>query len=122
MMTSPAAATVASDPAEGILQVLRSSDQPLTLAQIQKQYSGPKIPKKRFQEIVEEKLLEGALFTCSPSGKSPRYWVHDEFQQVGERLEQELAEKDRTEPELTKAVVAALGKVTTPKAVKDVLA
>ncbi len=113
---------VAQGPVEIIMEIIRSAAQPLTLAQIQKQYKGPKIAKTRVKEVVEEKLIDGKLFQCSPSGKNPRYWVHDEYQQISDRLEQALTVKDQGEKELVKTVTDALGKVTTAKAVKEVLA
>jgi hypothetical protein len=122
-MSATAVSSPSAEKAEAIMSVLRTAKQPMTAAQIQKEYKGPKLKKGELDDIVRTQLLlDGGVFECVPSGKTARYWVRDERQLIRDEVEQVLAGGPLADGAIATAVVKALGKVTTPKGVKEVLA
>lgn len=120
-MTTSAPAPPA-DQAEAILQVFRDAPHPLTLAQAQKCYKGPKLSKSDFARTIEAQLLmRGELFKCSPARTQPRYWVQDEEQKVRDAVEDLLAKGPLPEGKLATAVNKLLPKVSSPAAIKAYL-
>jgi hypothetical protein len=117
--------TVAAPPpvdvGEAVLQILRESGQPLKIAEIQKLYQGPKFAKGALKDLLDEKLLQGVVFLCPPAGKQARYWTRDEVQLIHEQVECLLGSGPKAETQLVKDTVAALGKATSAKAVKEAL-
>ncbi len=118
-MTNLSAPAASTDQAEAILQVFQTAAHPLTVPQAEKLYQGPKLKKKQLAQIVESQLLmQGQLFKCSPAGKSPRYWAHDEEQMVRERIEEVLAvNESMTEKSLADTVSKALPKISSKVAI-----
>jgi hypothetical protein len=117
-MSLSSASAVSSEPTEAVLGVFRDAGHPLTLPQARKLYTGPSLTAKNLQSIVEEQTLQGRLFQCSPSGKSPRYWVQDEEQRVREEIEAQLQAQPLSESKLATQVAGALKGVTTKAAVQ----
>jgi hypothetical protein len=71
-------------------------------------------------QIVEgELLMRGQLFRCSPAGKTPRYWYHDEEEKVRETIDLLLGREALSERNLTTAVNQALPKISSAKAIKN---
>src|SRR6516162_5422833 len=87
-MTNVSVSVPTADKAAVILQIFQSATHPLTLAQAKKLYQGSKQEKNEMAQIVEgELLMRGQLFRCSPAGKTPRYWYHDEEEKVRETID-----------------------------------
>ena len=125
-MTNLSAPAPIADQAEAILQVFKAAN-PLTVPQAEKLYlqsGGPKLKKNEFRLIVEDHLLmRGQLFKCSPSGKTHRYWVHDEEQKVRETVQEVLGSKDSmAESSLATAVKKALPKISSTAAIEGYIA
>jgi hypothetical protein len=119
-MTELMTPTQATDQAEAILQVFQTAAHPLTVKEAEKHYNGPKLKKDEFRQIVESQLLmRGQLFRCSPSGKNPRYWVHDEEENVRDKVVELLSREPLAESKLAAAVNKALPKVSSTAAIKN---
>lgn len=121
-MTNLSAPMPATEPAEAILHVFQTTPHPLTVAQAEKLYNGPKLKKGELRQLIETQLLmQGQLFKCSPSGKSSRYWSHDEEEKVRETVVDLLANAPLAESKLATAVNKALPKISSPAAIKNYL-
>ena len=104
-MTTVSVPVPTADKAAVILQIFQSATHPLTLAQAKKLYQGSKQEKNEMAQIVEgELLMRGQLFRCSPAGKTPRYWDHDEEEKVRETIDLLLGREALSERNLTTAV------------------
>ena len=121
-MTNLSALMHATEPAEAVLQVFQTTPHPLTVPQAEKLYSGPKLKKNELRQIVESQLLmQGQLFKCSPSGKTPRYWIYDEEERVRETVEELLAGEPLSESKLVTVVNKTLPKISSTAAIKNYL-
>lgn len=102
-------------PGEAIVQLLRDSDQPLTVAEIKKRYPQSKKPSdQKLRQAVETLLLSSQIFECPPKGKSTRYWIRDEEQLIREKILELTRHKAWTKMTLDKELVKVIPKGTTP--------
>jgi hypothetical protein len=119
-MTDLLTPTHTTEQAEAVLQVFETAAHPITVKEAEKEYSGPKLKKDELRQLVEGQLLmKGQLFRCSPAGKNPRYWVHDEEEKVRETVVELLASEPLAESKLATAVNKALPKVSSTAAIKN---
>jgi hypothetical protein len=104
MSASQLEAAAPPEAAESVLKVLQAAGLPLTVAQLKKAYDGPTLSDKRLLEVLREHERSGRAFRCSPLGKSPRFWVHDEEQRARDKLDEILADKALTNNQLVKTL------------------
>jgi hypothetical protein len=121
-MTTTLEPTVSAAQSDALLQVFRDAPTPLTLTAAKRLYKGPKVKTNEWPALVQEQVLQGKLFECSPTGKTPRYWHQDEERKVVETIEELLAADRLAESKLVTAVNKTLGKVTSAPAIKKLIA
>jgi hypothetical protein len=121
MTTAAAAPTPTQSPLERAQHALRDAEQPLTATQLKKALPGAKFKKNELERALEEMCDRGELHRCSPSGKTPRYWVRDEAKEIAARVERFLAAGPRSEKDIVAAVKDSL-KGTQDKTIKKEVA
>jgi hypothetical protein len=122
-MTALTISAPSTDRVEEVYSVFKEAAHPLTTAQAQKMYSGTKLAKGELSRIVEDQLvMQGRLFRCSPAGKNARFWVFDEEEKVREAVMEHLGRGDLTETALATAANKTLPKISSPVAIKRIIA
>lgn len=98
-----------SDPTTTVLEILRQSSQPMTIAEIRAHWQGDPPSEKRLRELLEAQAFKFLVFATRSRGRSPRYWDRDEEQLAHERILELLTDEPRTRPELLKELIGSLG-------------
>ncbi len=121
-MTTLSTSAPSTERGEAIYNIFKDAVHPLTLTQAQQLHEAPKLPPAELSPLVEELVMQGRLFRCSPAGKTARYWAFDEEQKVRSTVEHILAAGRMPEAALVKKVNESLPKVSAPPVIKKVIA
>jgi hypothetical protein len=122
MTTATADLTVPSTLSDEVQKVLRDSDTPLTLAELEGRLAPGKRAKTEVKNLVLDLVGQARLFKCSKVGRQDRYWGHDETERnrarLREKVKEFLAAGPRTITDIVSAVKGAVAGLK-DKAIKD---